>query len=190
MTLKKELKELRNYILCISRVWQLFCSTHVFQVCLFYLLFWKTSFNSLFVFSLFFLLILFFEFNATTCMIIIYISATCSKIFSHFTVCKNKNLFLKFDCHCNKNYASRELFQELFLKICIYKEKSRAVQKRKRSSVKSVIINQISLEHLADLLYDSLSVIINQISLEHLADLLYDSFFGFLVLVLQCNCKR
>ena len=40
-----------------------------------------------------FLLVLCFEFNATICKMVIYISATCSTIFSNITTCKNiKNL--------------------------------------------------------------------------------------------------
>ena len=47
-----------------------------------------------------FLLVLCFEFNATICKMVIYISATCSTIFSNITTCKNiKNLLWNVDCH-------------------------------------------------------------------------------------------
>ena len=48
-----------------------------------------------FLWFLCFLLVLCFEFNATICMIIIYVSSTCSVIFSHLTVFKNnQNLII------------------------------------------------------------------------------------------------
>ena len=51
-----------------------------------------------------FLLVLCFEFNSTICIIIIYVSATCSMVFSHFSICKNiKKLIITY----SKNYASR-----------------------------------------------------------------------------------
>ena len=55
---------------------------------LFYLFSWETSLVTFLCF-LSFLSVLCFKFNATICIMIIYISATCSMVFCHFTVCKN-----------------------------------------------------------------------------------------------------
>ena len=53
---------------------------------------------------------------------------------------------------CNESNALREVLS--FFKKRIYKEKCGTVTKRK-NSVKNIVINQISLEHLANILYDS-----------------------------------
>ena len=55
-----------------------------------------------------------------------------------------------------KNYTSREVLS-FFKKPYIYKEKCGTVTKRK-SNVKNVIINQISLAYLANILYDSIVI--------------------------------
>ena len=49
------LKELRNCILCIIRVWSFFVQCGFRQVCIFYLFFWKTSLLSFSVFFVFYL---------------------------------------------------------------------------------------------------------------------------------------
>ena len=63
------LKELRNCILCVSRMWSLFCSIRDYLG----LPLLRVLFGNYCVLFLFFLLILCFEFNATICMIYIYI---------------------------------------------------------------------------------------------------------------------
>ena len=94
-----ELKELRNCILCVSRVWSLFYSI---RVCL-GLSFLPWRYNTklhvstycfgklVLVVSLCFLcllLVLCFEFNATISIIIVHISATCSVIFFTLLIIK------------------------------------------------------------------------------------------------------
>ena len=71
-------------------------------------------------------------------------------IFSHFTVCKNIKILLKSPLSLIVKIMLPERIWA-FLKKCTYKEKCGTVTKRGMSSVKNVIINQISLEHLADL---------------------------------------
>ena len=65
-----------------------------------------------------FLLVLCFEFNATICIMVIYISATCSTIFSNITTCKNiKNLLWNVDYHLQQKLCSQWGFE--LLRKCI-----------------------------------------------------------------------
>ena len=125
------LQKLRNFILCVSHMWSLFCSIWVFLDLPFQPIHWGTSFSHLSVFSFFFVSSVFWT--------------QCHHLYNHYLYkcCMLYDFFLTllfikpYKSHenliitCNKNYASRQVLS--FFQKSIFMKKNVNSLKNERS---------------------------------------------------------